>query len=72
MICTMDLAMSAAPHFNLARCRTGLSSTSTKISLQSVYTGKVYLYYTVSEYSPHISSFVSSEARVYDVVTCIA
>jgi hypothetical protein len=71
MICMMDLAMSEAPHFGLARCRTGLSSTSTtKITRQSAYTGKVYIYYMASEHSSHVSH--SSEARVYDVVTYIA
>jgi hypothetical protein len=71
MIWKMDLAMSVAPHFGPARCRTGLSS-SVKTTPQSAYTGKIYTYYMVSESSSYISSFFSSEARVYDVVTCIA
>lgn len=70
MICMMDLAMSSASHFGLARCHTGLSAISTNTISQSAYTGKVNTYHMVFEYSSQISP--SSEARVYDVVTCIA
>ena len=45
MICTTDLAVPAEPHFSLAGCDTRLPSTSTSITFQSVYTGKVYSYY---------------------------
>lgn len=44
MICTMNLAMWAAPHFSVARRLTGMSSTSTNTTSQIVYNGTHAVY----------------------------